>query len=227
MMHDWRSCTSVPTSFSGDDILNDCARLGRKAWICGVDHRQVDLADAEQRVAERQHAAAVDVGDGAGRDRAHVAAHQLDADRRARLDVARGRRTRLAAAARLQRHQARRRAAASASSATVRAREAGDRQRHRRAQQARLAGRDRRRGRAAGPARAPAPRARRCCGRERRVRDAARRRSRRDAPLPDVSGADQPSASTSLPERRGRARSASIVSIGVTPPSGSFAKLQA
>ena len=33
MMHDCRSCTSVPTSFSGDDILNDCARLGMKAWI--------------------------------------------------------------------------------------------------------------------------------------------------------------------------------------------------
>ena len=28
-----RSCTSVPTSFSGEDILNDCERLGRKAWI--------------------------------------------------------------------------------------------------------------------------------------------------------------------------------------------------
>ena len=46
-------------------------------------------------------------------------------------------------------------------------------------------------------------------------------------PLPDVSGADHPSARTSLPERRGRARSPSMVSIGVTPPSGSFAKLQA
>ena len=33
MMHDCRSWTSVPTSFSGDDILNDCERLGRKAWI--------------------------------------------------------------------------------------------------------------------------------------------------------------------------------------------------
>jgi hypothetical protein len=47
------------------------------------------------------------------------------------------------------------------------------------------------------------------------------------APLPDVSGADQPSARTSLPARRGRWRSESMVSIGVTPPSGSFAKLQA
>jgi hypothetical protein len=75
----------------------------------GVDQRQVDLADAEQRVAEAEHAAAVDVRDGPGRDGAHVAAHQLDADRRARLDAARGRRTRLAAAARLHRHQARRR----------------------------------------------------------------------------------------------------------------------
>ena len=33
MMQAWRSCTSVPTSCSGDDILNDCDRLGRNAWI--------------------------------------------------------------------------------------------------------------------------------------------------------------------------------------------------
>ena len=28
-----RSCTSTPISCSGDDSLNDCARLGRNAWI--------------------------------------------------------------------------------------------------------------------------------------------------------------------------------------------------
>jgi hypothetical protein len=31
MMHDCRSWTSVPISLSGEDILNDWARLGRKA----------------------------------------------------------------------------------------------------------------------------------------------------------------------------------------------------
>ena len=205
--------------------LERLRQAGEEGVDLGVDHRQVDLADAEQRVAERQHAAAVDVGDGAGRDRAHVAAHQLDADRRAR--ARRGPRPAVPACGR--------RPPAAAPGPSARScvaqlgdrarREARDRQRHRRAQQARLAGRDRRRGRRqAQPARQRRrPVAR---GRERGVRHAGAD-ARAHGLRPSVSGADQPSASTSLPERRGRARSASIVSIGVTPPSGSLAKLQA
>jgi hypothetical protein len=81
--------------------LERLGQAGEERVDRGVDHRQVDLADAEQRVAEGEHAAAVHVGDGAGRDGAHVAAHQLDADRGPGRDVAGGRRARLAAAARL------------------------------------------------------------------------------------------------------------------------------
>ena len=90
--------------------LEGLRQAGEERVDLRVDEGQVDLADAEQRVAEREHAAPVDVGDGAGRDGAHVTAHQLDADRRSRRDVARRRRTQLAPAARLQRHQPGRRA---------------------------------------------------------------------------------------------------------------------
>ena len=71
----------------------------------GVDQRQVNLANPEQRVTERQDVAAVQVGDGAGGHGAHVTAHQLDADGGARLHVAGRRWSGAAAAARLQRHQ--------------------------------------------------------------------------------------------------------------------------
>ena len=84
MMHDWRSCTSVPTSLQRRRHLERLRQAGEKGVDLGVDHRQVDLADAEHRVAEREHVGAVDVGHRARGDGAHVAAHQLDADRRAR-----------------------------------------------------------------------------------------------------------------------------------------------
>ena len=118
----------------------------------GVDHGQVDLADAEQRVAEGENIRPVDVGDGAGGDRAHVAAHQLDADRRAGLDVTGRRRSPVTPAARLQRDETGR-AKGLGQLAHGAGREAGDGERHRGAQQARLAvrgsGADRRQAEAA------------------------------------------------------------------------------
>src|SRR5665213_4627806 len=44
--------------------LERLAQAGEKGVDLGVDQRKVELADAEQRVAEGQHVVAVHVGDG-------------------------------------------------------------------------------------------------------------------------------------------------------------------
>ena len=221
MMHDWRSCIERADLLERRRHLERRRQRRQERVDLGAGDRQVDLADVEHRVAEREHLVAVDVRDGAGAGGAHVAADELDGDRAAVLERATGRRR---CCGRRRRPAAAPRGTARArcdSSAKARGAEAGERQRHRRAHQARLAAVEERAAAAGARAAASARRRRlQCAGGDHVVERAAlgRPAARAERRLGHRRRRARP--------RSGRLSSASMVSIGVTPAIGSLAKCQ-
>ena len=84
--------------------MNDDESADMNVWTSARGDRQVDLADVEHRVAEREHLVAFDARDGAGAGGADVAADELDGDRAAVLEPRRAAGVAAAGAAGLQRH---------------------------------------------------------------------------------------------------------------------------